>query len=193
VLEDKTFIPLGSVGSVKVDVRIIAATHRDINVMVRDSLFREDLFYRLNIIRIELPALAERREDIPLLVEHILERLNALKGRQVVGVSEVVMARLLNYPFPGNIRELENILEHAYVLCRGSLLEEKHLPYDFLEKTGRQEGMTSVAAENAIQKAEIRAIRQVLEKHGGNRKEAAQELGMSRTTFWRKARKLGLS
>ncbi|MGV8079972.1 MAG: sigma-54 interaction domain-containing protein [Syntrophales bacterium] len=193
VLEDKTFIPLGGIGSVKVDVRIIAATHRDMTAMVRDGLFREDLFYRLNIIRIELPALSERKEDIPLLVETVLIRLNALKGRQVAGVTEGVMARLLNYSFPGNIRELENILEHAYVLCRGSLLEEKHLPYDFLDKTGCQGGMTSVVAENALRNAEIRTIRQVLEKHGGNRKEAARELGMSRTTFWRKARKLGIS
>ncbi|MCX5853633.1 MAG: sigma 54-interacting transcriptional regulator [Deltaproteobacteria bacterium] len=188
-LEEKTFIPLGGVEPVKVDVRIMAATHRDITAMLRDGLFREDLYYRLNIIKIEIPPLCERKEDIPLLAENIIARLNALKGRQIVGVSADVMARLMNYSFPGNIRELENILEHACVLCRGALIEEKHLPYDFMEKTGGsvQPGQK---AGNALTSSETRIIREVLERHRGNRTAAAQELGLSRTTLWRKIRQL---
>ena len=189
VLEEKTFIPLGGVEPVKVDVRIMAATHRDIAAMLRDGLFREDLYYRLNIVKIEIPPLCERKEDIPLLTENVIARLNALKGKQIVGVSSDVMARLMNYSFPGNIRELENILEHAYVLCRGALIEEKHLPYDFMKKTGRT-GDPHLAAANALTSAEALIIRQVLKRHGHNRTAAARELGLSRTTLWRKIRQL---
>ena len=189
VLEEKIFIPLGGVETVKVDVRIMAATHRDITTMVRDSLFREDLYYRLNIIKIEIPPLCERKEDIPLLTESFIARLNALKGKQIIGVSADVMARLMNYSFPGNIRELENILEHACVLCRGALIEEKYLPYDFMEKTGRK-GDLHQTADNALTSSEARIIRQVLDRHGDNRTAAARELGMSRTTLWRKSKKL---
>jgi PAS domain S-box-containing protein len=189
VLEEKIFIPLGGVEPVKVDVRIMAATHRDITAMLREGLFREDLYYRLNIIRIELPPLCERKEDIPLLVEKFLARLNALKGKQIVGLSADVMARLMNDSFPGNIRELENILEHAHVLCRGALIEEKHLPHDFIEKTGRNVEPHR-KAENMLTSSEARVIRQVLDRHGNNRTTTASELGMSRTTLWRKIRKL---
>jgi PAS domain S-box-containing protein len=189
VLEEKVFIPLGGVEPVKVDVRIMAATHRDITAMVRDGLFREDLYYRLNIIKIEIPPLCERKEDIPLLTESFIARLNALKGKQIVGVSADVLARLMNYSFPGNIRELENILEHACVLCRGALIEEKNLPYDFMEKTGHDGDLHQTAA-NVLMSSEARVIRQVLDRHGDNRTAAARELGMSRTTLWRKIRLL---
>ena len=189
VLEEKIFIPLGGVEPVKVDVRIMAATHRDITAMVRDGIFREDLYYRLNIIKIEIPPLCERKEDIPLLTENFIARLNALKGKQIVGVSADVLARLMNYSFPGNIRELENILEHACVLCRGALIEERHLPYDFMKKTGRNAEPPQVA-DNALTSSEAPIIRQVLERHGRNRTAAARELGVSRTTLWRKIRKL---
>jgi transcriptional regulator with PAS, ATPase and Fis domain len=189
VLEDQTFVPLGGVAPFTVDVRVIAASHKDVPTLVREGAFREDLFYRLNIIKIDLPPLCERREDIPLLVENCLNRFNAQKGKQIPGVSADVLARLMNYTFPGNIRELENILEHAYVLCRGGLIEEKHLPYDFMEKTGRNVEPHD-PVENALASLEIRVIRQVLERHGRNRKAAAQELGVSRTTLWRKIRNL---
>lgn len=187
VLEDQVFVPLGSVTPVKVNVRIVAATHRDITAMIRDGLFREDLYYRINIIKIDLPPLCERKEDIPLLTENIMTRLNALKGRQISGVSEGVMARLMNYLFPGNIRELENILEHACVLCRGVQIEEKHLPHDFLEKTNRDDRIPVEPAPLASSEGKL--IRETLKELGGNRVNTARQLGVSRTTLWRKIKK----
>jgi len=187
VLEEKIFIPLGGVEPVKVDVRIMAATHRDINEMLRNGLFREDLYYRLNIIKIEIPPLCERKEDIPLLTENFIARLNALKGKQIIGVSSDVMARLMNYAFPGNIRELENILEHAYVLSRGSLIEEKHLPHDFLAKTNC---VADIPTEiSSLTSSENKLIIETLREADGNKKETARRLGVSRTTLWRKIRK----
>jgi PAS domain S-box-containing protein len=188
VLEDKTFVPLGGVDPVTVDVRVIAATHKDVATLVQEGSFREDLYYRLNIIKIEIPPLCERREDIPLLVENCLNRFNAQKGKQILGVSEPVMARLMNHAFPGNIRELENILEHAYVLCRGSLIEERHLPFDFLDKTRRVAQVSEKLAPLAD--SERKLIQEILKTQGGNRTKAAAELGVSCATLWRKIRRL---
>ena len=187
VLEEKIFIPLGGVEPVKVDVRIMSATHRDINEMLRNGLFREDLYYRLNIIKIEIPPLCERKEDIPLLTENFIARLNALKGKQIIGVSSDVMARLMNYAFPGNVRELENILEHAYVLSRGSLIEEKQLPHDFLAKTNC---VADIPTEiSPLTTSENKLIIETLREANGNKTETARRLGVSRTTLWRKIRK----
>jgi len=185
VLEEKLFVPLGGVKAEKVDVRVIAATHRDIEAMVRAGAFREDLFYRLNVIKIDLPPLCERTEDIPLLTDVFLTRLNAIKGKQITGVSEAVLSRLMNYPFPGNIRELENILEHATVLCRETRIEEKHLPDDFLKKTTRGPDQSHIG-QGALAVSEATVIRKTLERNGGNRIAAAKDLGLSRTTLWRK-------
>ena len=191
VLEDQTFVPLGGVAPITVDVRVIAASNKDVSALVQKGDFREDLFYRLNIIKIDLLSLCERREDIPLLVENCLSRFNAHKGKQLSGVSADVLARLMNYPFPGNIREPENILEHAYVLYRGTLIEEKHLPYDFLEKTNRDSGLPAVS-DSPLAASERNLIRETLKAEGGNRVNTARQLGVSRTTLWRKIRKHGI-
>jgi len=169
-------------------VRVIAASYKDVPSLVRGGAFREDLYYRLNIIKIDLPPLCERGTDIPLLVEHCLGRLNTHKGKQISGVSADVLARLMNYSFPGNIRELENILEHAYVLCRGSMVEEKHLPYDFLEKTNRDSGLPAVS-DSPLAASERNLIRETLKTEGGNRMKTARQLGVSRSTLWRKIKK----
>jgi len=189
VLEEKQFVPLGATTPVRADVRIIAATNRPLEELVERGAFRDDLYYRLNIIKIQLPPLRERREDIPLLVEHFLARMNALKGKDISGVSHEVMGLLLNYPFPGNIRELENLLEHAYVLCRGRGIEVKDLPAEFLEKVRGGEPKTDLGP---LELSEARAIRDALRRHGGNRILTARELGLSRTTLWRKMRRLGI-
>jgi transcriptional regulator with PAS, ATPase and Fis domain len=128
VLQERVYEPLGSVESVKADVRVLAATNKQLRQLVEKGSFREDLFYRVHVIRVELPSLRNRREDIPLLVDHFIARLNRLKGKDIAGISDEVLARLMEYDFPGNIRELENILEHAFVLCRGGLMETPHLP-----------------------------------------------------------------
>ena len=128
VLQERVYEPLGSVEPVKTDVRIIAATNKDLGKLVRKGIFREDLFYRIHVIRLALPNLRDRREDIPLLVEHFIAKFNRLQGKDVVSVSDEVLARLMEHDYPGNVRELENIIEHAFVLCRGALIELAHLP-----------------------------------------------------------------
>ena len=128
VLQERVVEPLGSVEPVKVDVRVLAATHQDLGRLVREGRFREDLYYRIRVIRLPLPTLRQRREDIPLLVNHLIHKFNHLQGKDIAGVADEVMARLMNYEYPGNIRELENIIEQAFVLCRGGLIELHHLP-----------------------------------------------------------------
>ena len=173
-----------------VDVRIIAASHKDIEALVAAGSFRDDLYYRLNIIKIALPPLRERKEDIPLLVEHFLSRLRSVKGKHISGVAAEVMDLLMNYPFPGNVRELENILEHAYVLSKGPIIERRDLPREFLTKTERNTG--TVSARTLVESGEAQIIRDVLQRHEGCRVSAARELGVSRSTLWRKIRKFHL-
>jgi len=190
VLEEKEFIPLGGTAPIKVDVRVIAASNRELEKMVHEGLFREDLYYRLNVIKINLPPLSERKEDIPLLVEHFISRLDAIKGKGIKGVSTDVMALLLNYDYPGNIRELENILEHAYVLCKGDIIEKKHLPNEFINKNS---GNTPLKAKlKPIESYEVSVIKEVLQRCNGNRALAAKELGIGRSTLWRKMKRFGL-
>jgi len=190
VLEEKQFVPLGGTAPVHANVRIVAASHKDIEALVEAGSFRDDLYYRLNIIKIELPPLWERKEDIPLLVEHFLSRLRSVKGKSVSGVSAEVMDLLMNYRFPGNVRELENILEHAYVLSKGPIIEKRDLPLDFLRKTERDSPVASPAT--LVESAEARTIQNVLQRHKGSRVAAARELGVSRATLWRKIRKFHL-
>ena len=128
VLQERVYEPLGSVQPVATDVRVLAATHQDLAGLVQAGKFREDLFYRIHVVRLELPRLRERREDIPLLIDHFIAKFNRLQGKDVVGVADEVLARLMEYDFPGNVRELENVIEHAFVLCRGGLIQLSHLP-----------------------------------------------------------------
>jgi PAS domain S-box-containing protein len=137
VLQERVYEPLGAVEPVKSDVRIVVATNKTLSQQVEKGLFREDLYYRIKVVRIELPSLRDRREDIPLLVDHFMARFNRLKGKAIAGVSDVVMARLMAYDFPGNVRELENIIEHAFVLCQGGLIELAHLPPRVPGRLGR--------------------------------------------------------
>jgi transcriptional regulator with PAS, ATPase and Fis domain len=188
VLQERIFEPLGSVESVKVDVRVIAATNQDLGELVRKGTFREDLYYRINIVRLQLPPLCERREDIPLLVEHFVEKFNRLQGKCIGDVSDEVLASLMAHDFPGNIRELENILEYAFVLCRGTQIEPQHLPPGLRERpapTGavRRKGLT-------LRDLETLHIRDALRRCRGNRAAAARELGIDASTLFRKLRTL---
>ena len=137
VLEEKEFHPLGSVKKIKTDTRIVAATNRDLGEMVENGEFRRDLFYRINIIRFQLPPLRERMEDIPLLVERFINKMNHIKGRSVSKVSKEAMSLLLAHDYPGNIRELENIIEHGFVLCPEGEIEMSHLPAYLAQREGR--------------------------------------------------------
>jgi len=170
---------------VKANVRIIAATNRDLARCMAQGTFREDLYYRLNVITLILPPLSRRREDIPLLVDHFIHRLNLKKGRKIAGVSREVMDFLMTYPFPGNIRELENIIEHAVVLCRDSLITLRHLPPG-LERAAEPSPMPD------LKQAEARVIADALARHSGSRALAARELGCHPSTLWRKMKRLGI-
>lgn len=190
VLQERTFEPLGAVEPIKTDVRVIAATNKDLAKLVRKGQFREDLFYRIHVIRLALPSLRDRREDLPLLIEHFLAKFNRLQGKDIVGVSDDALVRLMEYDYPGNVRELENIIEHAFVLCQGSLIELPHLPPnvrgDFAgESTPSLAGMTLDAMERLL-------IADALCRHGGNRTAAARQLGINPSTLFRKLKTLKL-
>ncbi len=190
VLEEGEFTPLGHTKSIKTDFRVVAATNRDLKEMVKEGTFREDLYYRLNVVKIALPPLRERKEDIPLLVEHFIHKYNLLKGRAIQGVSPEVMAFFMVYPFPGNIRELENIIEYAYILCKETYIRMEHLPEDLKEWAQQHRLDRPATGSLAVEEAE--RIRRALEKHKGNRLATARELGISRTTLWRKIKKYGI-
>ncbi|HSO21908.1 MAG TPA: helix-turn-helix domain-containing protein, partial [Chondromyces sp.] len=166
------------------------ATHRNLAKLVEEGSFREDLFYRINVIRLELPPLVERREDIPLLIEHFIDRFNRVQEKDVFGVSEEVMALLMNHDFPGNARELENIIEHAFVLCRGSVIELRHLPPELIAKHGGSE--VPAGAGMTLRSLESLHITDALRRNHGNRTATARELGIHPSTLFRKIRELGI-
>jgi len=193
VLEDKEFYPLGSRKIKKVDVRIISATNRGLGKLVKKGVFREDLYYRLNVFRLELPILKDRRSDIPILINNTLRRLCAAKDKRLTGISETTMQKLLNYSFPGNIRELENILEHALIVCKEDVIRSKHLPeYIINKKAIRKADSLSDSAHDDSDSSEHDLILKELNKHNWNRKETALSMEIDRSTLWRKMKKFNL-
>ncbi|HHW43414.1 MAG TPA: sigma 54-interacting transcriptional regulator [Desulfotomaculum sp.] len=189
VLQEKEFEPLGAVCPVKADVRVVAATNRDLAAMVAEGCFRQDLYYRINVFNITLPSLAERREDIPLLVEHFIQKLSLLQGKVIEGISPEAMALIMGHDFPGNIRELQNAIEHAFILCRGGLILPEHLPA-YLQKGNEEKGRP--AGGLTMAEMEERVLREALVRHKGNRTRAARELGINKTTLWRKMKRYGI-
>jgi len=191
VLQDREYEPLGGTSTTKVDVRVVAATNKDLSALVRSRQFRDDLYYRLNVVKIDLPPLSRRREDIPLLVEHFVEKFNLKKGKNLSGVSDEVMAFLMGYGFPGNIRELENIIEHAFVMCKGEMIELRHLPPELIESS-KETILREKEVSKPLQTAEAEVIRKALERNKGNRLRTARELGINRSTLWRKIKRYGI-
>jgi PAS domain S-box-containing protein len=193
VLQDRTYEPLGDNVSRRADIRVICATHRDLAAMLRKGTFRQDLYYRINVMRLSLPPLRQRREDIPLLVEHFLARFNRIQGKALSGVAPEAMTLLMAHDYPGNIRELENLIEHAFVLCPEGLIQTRHLPESFTGRATPPNTHESTRDLHAVVRhAEAKAIRQALERHGFNRLATARELGMHKSTFFRKIKTLGL-
>jgi len=190
VLQEKIYEPLGGTESISTDARIVAATNRRLLERVRGGKFREDLYYRLNVIRLALPPLRERRSDIPLLVEHFRRLLNAESGKQIDGVDDEVIDLLMRYDFPGNVRELGNILQHAFVLCRESVITRRHLP---AELAGEAESGGPGHTPRSLAEIEKQAIRCALADHGGNRTATAKELGIDPSTLYRKMKRYGIS
>jgi PAS domain S-box-containing protein len=190
VLQEKTYEPVGGVGSVKAEARVITATNKELQELVEKGLFRKDLFYRINVVRFRLPPLRERREDIPLLVDHFIQRFNTRYDKSICCVSNEVMAELMNYGFPGNIRELENVMEHSFVLCQGQIIEKKDLPEVF---HGHEEVGGRAGGEfRTLQQMEAVMIEQALRRNDGNRAAAARELDINPSTLFRKLKSLGL-
>jgi transcriptional regulator with PAS, ATPase and Fis domain len=187
-LQDKMYEPLGSTMSLRADVRVITATRRDLETMVRTGLFREDLYFRLNILQITLPPLSRRKEDIPLLTHHFFQRFRQATGKAIQGFSAEAMAALLDYEFPGNIRELENLVERSFILCSEGEIGLEHLP-PAVAQAAMRPATAPLAKAGRLESAEAAAIRAALDRHRGNKTRAARELGIHRTTLLRKLKR----
>jgi len=187
-LEKKEYEPLGSVQTEKANVRIIAASNRNLRVLVQSGDFREDLYYRLNVITLNISPLRERKEDIPLLIEHFMDSFNQTVEGKINGISTPAMKLLLNHGYPGNVRELENIIEHAFILCRENYIAPKHLP-DYLTDRFPRQTVKGKKLEELVDSFEKELIEETLKQYGGNIERVAEELGVHRSTLWRKMKK----
>lgn len=201
VLQEKTFEPLGGVAPVTTDARVISATNQDLEHLVHEGRFRQDLYFRLNVVLLHVPPLHERPEDIPLLVEHFIRRFNLLTGKEITGISDEVLKILLQYPFPGNVRELENILEYAFILCPGGLIHPEHLPErlprglpssldvrtedDFEPDAALSSPPSLLPAGLTMDELKCLAVHSALERHQGKKMAACRELKISKDTLRR--------
>ena len=190
VLQEHTFEPLGASETVRVDVRVLAASNQHLEDLIAAGRFREDLYYRLNVMTLSIPALAERREDIPLLVEHFIDHFNKVHGKEISHMAPDALARLMNHPFAGNVRELRNIVEHAFVLCPGGVLLSEHLP-EPLRPAAVGSGPERPAG-GSLQEFEARMLWEALARNDFNRGRTADQLGVHKTTLWRKMKKYGI-
>ncbi|SKA68350.1 sigma-54 interaction domain-containing protein [Desulfobaculum bizertense] len=189
VLQDMTYEPLGSERSVKADVRVIAATNKDLEMLVQNGTFRQDLYYRLNVAQLNLPPLRERREDIPLLISHFVRKLNAMQGKHIEGVSEDVLSILMRHPFPGNVRELENILEFSFILCPSGFIQLEHLPEHMQPGPDSQQSAGFDEGPMTLEEIKCRAVHRALERNDGRRMKTCRELGISKDTLRRMIRR----
>ncbi|MEK6671979.1 MAG: sigma 54-interacting transcriptional regulator [Nitrospirota bacterium] len=187
VLQDRTFFKVGSTKPVTVDLRIIAASNQDLDAAVKTKQFRQDLFYRLNVIKITLPPLRERVDDIPLLARYFINKFNKTMGRNIRRLSDDAMNILLSYRWPGNIRELENSIERAVVVAETDAIMREDLPVEITSSTGESAGDLSL--ENIEKSVELEHIKKVLNIAGGNKKKAAEILGIDASTLWRKMKR----
>ena len=193
LLQEKEYEPLGSILPKKANIRIVAATNSDLKKLVAQAKFRDDLYFRLAVVKIELPPLKDKREDIPLLVDHFIRRFNAKTGKKIISVSPNVMNTLMVHDYPGNVRELENIIEHAFVLCRGSIIQRNHLPPELLQ-TAKESIINIDSLSTPITKSinEQTQIITTLRNCGGVISKAAKALDIHRTTLWRKIKQYNI-
>lgn len=190
VLQERVIEPLGGVHPVPTDVRVIAATNRDLDALVAEGSFRQDLYYRLNVATLRLPPLRERREDLPLLITHFVHRLAVLQGKDVQGVSEDVLALLMRHDFPGNVRELENILEFAFILCPRGFIQVEHLPEHLRPVSeGRP---PDVDLSGTLEEIKRKAVLAALTRNRGRRMITCRELGISKDTLRRLLLRCGI-
>ncbi len=198
VLQEGEFERVGDTRTRKVDVRVIAATNQDLKKLIKDGLFREDLYYRLNVIPIYVPPLRERKDDLPLLIGHFLEKCSRKIRKNITDISDDAMELLSRYDWPGNVRELENIIERAVILCQGTKITRENLPESLVEEGEAQGARMKVphkeytSLKEALRISEREIIINTLRVCAGNRKKAAQVLGINRTTLYNKMREYGL-
>ncbi|MBW2342768.1 MAG: sigma 54-interacting transcriptional regulator [Deltaproteobacteria bacterium] len=186
VLQEKTYEPLGGVQTMKADVRILAATNRNLEAMVAEGTFRQDLYYRINVIELKIPPLRNRMEDVPLLIDHFIEHFSTLHNKDVDNISPRALNILMSHNYPGNVRELDNIIEHACVLCQGSLITKEHLPDWVLPP------IENLGTALSLEEVEKQFIISILKKNNWNRLATAKELKIHKTTLYRKIKKLGI-
>jgi len=192
VLQDRTFEPLGSTKSLKTDVRIVAATNKNLQGLVEEGKFRQDLFYRINVVKLVLPPLRDRREDIPLLVEHFIRKFCRLSGKEIQGLSPEAFPLLMSYDFPGNVRELENIIEYATVVCKNGMIGIEHLPDYFKNPDEGRVKRSSEGKPSSLSEVERSYIFETLKRNLWNRTATAVEMGIHPTTLWRKMKRLNI-
>ncbi len=186
-LQERVYEPLGATESVRADVRMIAATNKKLEELVQANKFRDDLYYRINVVRLQIPPLRDRREDVPLLVEHFISRFNLLQDKSITGVSDEVLSCLMSYHYPGNVRELQNIIERAFVLCRSGQIELRHL-----SDVPPCPGAIGSPPRGGLHQLEAAFLLSALQRNNWNRLETARQLGIHMTTLFRKIKSLGL-
>ncbi|MBD3309104.1 PAS domain-containing protein [candidate division KSB3 bacterium] len=187
VLQEGTFEPLGSTKTVRVDARVIAATSQHLQHLIEAGAFRQDLYYRIHVMRLDIPPLRERKEDIPLLFEHFMQHYSRAMGKEVRSVSTDAMKLLLHYEFPGNVRELQNLVEHALILCREGEITQDHLPA-YLSSARSAPAEVSQQSPR-LHEVEMQTILDTLRQHSWNKTKTAEALGIDRTTLWRKLKR----
>lgn len=187
VLQESVYEPLGSTSPVKADVRIISATNRDIEKMVTDGSFRRDLYYRINIFSLTLPPLRNRPGDIPLLADYFINHFNSLYHKNIESLSSDALSALMSYDFPGNIREFENMMHHAFVLCESNVIQKVHFPDRFSRPNEK-----TVESNDSLESFERQRIERALRQNRFNRTHTSRQLGIHPSTLWRKMRRLGI-
>jgi len=192
VLQDKTYEPLGSTKSLKTDVRIVAATNKNLQSLVEEGKFRQDLYYRINVVKLVLPPLRDRREDIPILVEHFIRKFCRLSGKEIQGLSPEAFPILMSHDFPGNVRELENIIEYATVVCKNGTIGVEHLPDFFRNSEESRLHRPPETRPSSLGEMERSYIREALKRNQWNRTATAAEMGIHPTTLWRKMKRLNI-
>jgi DNA-binding NtrC family response regulator len=192
LLQEREYNPLGGVETQKADVRVVAATNRDLSQLLSQGGFRDDLYFRLAVVRLTIPPLKERRQDIPFLIDHFIQRFNARRGKRIQGVTPAVLEILMRHPLPGNVRELENVIEYCFVLCHNGFIDVQHLPDDLKPGDGSGVQSSEPAHQPPLERGEAEVIRRALLRNRGNRASTAEELGVSRTTLWRKLKRYGI-
>ena len=188
-LQEKTYEPLGGTKPVTANVRVVAATNKNLDELVQKGQFRLDLYYRINVIKLSLPPLRDRMEDIPLLVDHLIGRFNLLRDRSIADISSDALITLMNHDYPGNVRELENILEHSSIWCKNGLILPDHLPQYLRSRGGNGTARFPIGGAREV---ECILIKESLRRHNWNRAATAKELGMHRGTLWRKMKQMDI-